>query len=146
MQLYMACLREHAGTSTPCRILVRDYLDCRMTKYVSFSPLFSLLLIKIYFTGCLLKRFDGERRLEKPWASKSRQTARSSYGECRQVILTIDLRNAKRQEFINPLPSYASDGYLSRWSRWENPVGEDRTTTHVRVRYCAETARNEHDM
>jgi cytochrome c oxidase assembly protein subunit 19 len=34
MQLYMACLREHSGTSTPCRNLVRDYLDCRMNRYV----------------------------------------------------------------------------------------------------------------
>lgn len=37
MQLYMTCLREHSGTSTPCRILVRDYLDCRMSKYVCLT-------------------------------------------------------------------------------------------------------------
>lgn len=41
MQIYMACLREHAGTSTPCRTLAKGYLDCRMSKYVC---LFSRLL------------------------------------------------------------------------------------------------------
>jgi cytochrome c oxidase assembly protein subunit 19 len=32
MQLYMACLKENGSTSTPCRDLSRDYLDCRMNK------------------------------------------------------------------------------------------------------------------
>jgi len=32
MQLYMACLKENGSTSTPCRNLSRDYLDCRMNK------------------------------------------------------------------------------------------------------------------
>ncbi|KAF8807275.1 hypothetical protein BYT27DRAFT_7223118 [Phlegmacium glaucopus] len=32
MQLYMACLKENSSTSTPCRNLSKDYLDCRMSK------------------------------------------------------------------------------------------------------------------
>jgi cytochrome c oxidase assembly protein subunit 19 len=32
MELYMACLKENSSTSTPCRDLSRDYLDCRMNK------------------------------------------------------------------------------------------------------------------
>jgi len=27
---YMNCLRQHSSTSTPCRVLSKDYLDCRM--------------------------------------------------------------------------------------------------------------------
>ncbi|KAF7975747.1 hypothetical protein HWV62_8529 [Athelia sp. TMB] len=30
MMQYMACLRQNGSTSTPCRILSKDYLDCRM--------------------------------------------------------------------------------------------------------------------
>ena len=30
----MACLKENSSTSTPCRHLSRDYLECRMNKYV----------------------------------------------------------------------------------------------------------------
>ena len=68
MKLYMACLREYAGTSTPCRILARTYLDCRMNKYVCFLD-FSIYAAELDVSQ---KRFDGERRLEEPWASKSR--------------------------------------------------------------------------
>ncbi|KAF9458355.1 hypothetical protein BDZ94DRAFT_112051 [Collybia nuda] len=32
MTLYMRCLRENSSTSSPCRDLSRDYLDCRMQK------------------------------------------------------------------------------------------------------------------
>lgn len=32
MTLYMNCLKENGSTSSPCRILSRDYLDCRMQK------------------------------------------------------------------------------------------------------------------
>ncbi|KAF9481719.1 hypothetical protein BDN70DRAFT_514317 [Pholiota conissans] len=32
MQLYMACLKQSESTSTPCRSLSKDYLDCRMNK------------------------------------------------------------------------------------------------------------------
>lgn len=97
MELYMACLGEHSGTSTPCRNLVRDYLDCRMSKYV--CPTVSRFLKICRWTGCLSKRFNGERRLEEPWASKSRQICRSC-GECRQSDPTSDLRDANRQEII----------------------------------------------
>ena len=33
--LYMACLKEHGSTSTPCRALSREYLDCRMQRFVT---------------------------------------------------------------------------------------------------------------
>ncbi|KAF8202931.1 hypothetical protein BJ912DRAFT_842367 [Pholiota molesta] len=32
MQLYMACLKQNGSTSSPCRVLSKDYLDCRMDK------------------------------------------------------------------------------------------------------------------
>ncbi|KAJ7462756.1 hypothetical protein B0H11DRAFT_94883 [Mycena galericulata] len=32
MKLYMTCLRDNSSTSSPCRLLSKDYLDCRMTK------------------------------------------------------------------------------------------------------------------
>ncbi|KAF4622964.1 hypothetical protein D9613_001680 [Agrocybe pediades] len=32
MKMYMACLKENGSTSTPCRHLSKDYLDCRMDK------------------------------------------------------------------------------------------------------------------
>ncbi|KAF7355361.1 hypothetical protein MSAN_01452700 [Mycena sanguinolenta] len=32
MQRYMACLRSNSSTSSPCRPLSKDYLDCRMNK------------------------------------------------------------------------------------------------------------------
>ena len=39
MQLYMDCLEKNSGNSTQCRELSKDYLQCRMNKYVlSFSP------------------------------------------------------------------------------------------------------------
>ena len=31
---YINCLRQHSSTSTPCRVLSKDYLDCRMNKCV----------------------------------------------------------------------------------------------------------------
>ena len=31
---YLDCLRKHASASTECRHLNRDYLGCRMKKYV----------------------------------------------------------------------------------------------------------------
>ncbi|PFH50521.1 hypothetical protein AMATHDRAFT_3906 [Amanita thiersii Skay4041] len=33
MKLYMDCLRQNSSTSTPCRALSKDYLECRMQKY-----------------------------------------------------------------------------------------------------------------
>ncbi|KAJ7456609.1 hypothetical protein FB451DRAFT_1276560 [Mycena latifolia] len=33
MKLYMTCLRDNSSTSSPCRLLSKDYLDCRMTKF-----------------------------------------------------------------------------------------------------------------
>ncbi|KAJ7169495.1 hypothetical protein C8R46DRAFT_1217188 [Mycena filopes] len=32
MKLYIACLRDNSSTSSPCRLLSKNYLDCRMTK------------------------------------------------------------------------------------------------------------------
>ncbi|KAJ7225884.1 hypothetical protein GGX14DRAFT_641610 [Mycena pura] len=32
MKLYMTCLRSNSGTSTPCRPMSQNYLDCRMNK------------------------------------------------------------------------------------------------------------------
>ncbi|KAJ7081974.1 hypothetical protein C8R43DRAFT_338526 [Mycena crocata] len=32
MKLYMSCLRDNSSTSSPCRLLSKDYLDCRMNK------------------------------------------------------------------------------------------------------------------
>ncbi|GLB36466.1 putative CHCH domain containing protein [Lyophyllum shimeji] len=32
MTLYMSCLRENESTSTPCRELSKNYLECRMQK------------------------------------------------------------------------------------------------------------------
>ncbi|KAM6497989.1 hypothetical protein JOM56_005937 [Amanita muscaria] len=32
MKLYMDCLRRNSGTSTICRALSKDYLECRMEK------------------------------------------------------------------------------------------------------------------
>ena len=34
MTLYMNCLREHAGTSMHCRDLSKNYLECRMQRFV----------------------------------------------------------------------------------------------------------------
>lgn len=33
MQVYLDCLRKNGSNSTPCRVLNRDYLDCRMNRY-----------------------------------------------------------------------------------------------------------------
>ncbi|KAF9535472.1 hypothetical protein CPB83DRAFT_841809 [Crepidotus variabilis] len=30
MMLYMSCLKQNGSASTPCRVLSKDYLDCRM--------------------------------------------------------------------------------------------------------------------
>ncbi|EIN13661.1 hypothetical protein PUNSTDRAFT_56533 [Punctularia strigosozonata HHB-11173 SS5] len=32
MMLYLGCLKRNGHDSTPCRLLSKDYLDCRMTK------------------------------------------------------------------------------------------------------------------
>ncbi|EIW86409.1 hypothetical protein CONPUDRAFT_114692 [Coniophora puteana RWD-64-598 SS2] len=32
MMEYMKCLKQNSSTSTPCRVLSKQYLDCRMTK------------------------------------------------------------------------------------------------------------------
>ncbi|OCB91176.1 hypothetical protein A7U60_g1584 [Sanghuangporus baumii] len=32
MKAYLACLKKNAATSTPCRTLNKDYLECRMSK------------------------------------------------------------------------------------------------------------------
>ncbi|OJA17195.1 hypothetical protein AZE42_00172 [Rhizopogon vesiculosus] len=32
MMQYMDCLRKNSSTSTPCRVMSKQYLDCRMTK------------------------------------------------------------------------------------------------------------------
>ncbi|PPQ62784.1 hypothetical protein CVT24_000478 [Panaeolus cyanescens] len=32
MQAYMSCLKENGSESTPCRLLSKNYLDCRMQK------------------------------------------------------------------------------------------------------------------
>lgn len=34
MTLYLSCLRKSGSTSTPCRELSKNYLDCRMQQYV----------------------------------------------------------------------------------------------------------------
>jgi cytochrome c oxidase assembly protein subunit 19 len=39
MKSYMDCLRQNSGQSTPCRALSKDYLNCRMEKYVDMLSL-----------------------------------------------------------------------------------------------------------
>lgn len=34
MQSYLDCLRKNTNNSTPCRHLNKDYLECRMVRYV----------------------------------------------------------------------------------------------------------------
>lgn len=36
MTVYMNCLKDNSNNSTPCRGLSKQYLDCRMDKYVAF--------------------------------------------------------------------------------------------------------------
>jgi len=59
MQLYMACLKENSSTSTPCRNLSRDYLDCRMSKYVCRTALSvsqdTLLILDVSRRGLMEK-------------------------------------------------------------------------------------------
>ena len=33
MSKYLDCLRTNGSASTPCRVLGKDYLDCRMNRY-----------------------------------------------------------------------------------------------------------------
>lgn len=40
MTLYMNCLRGHGNTSTDCRDLSKNYLECRMQKFVVISRFF----------------------------------------------------------------------------------------------------------
>ena len=35
MQVYLDCLRKNASNSTPCRHLNKEYLECRMARYVT---------------------------------------------------------------------------------------------------------------
>ena len=42
--LYLNCLRQNGANSTPCRIQGKDYLECRMAKYV-FNPFAPLLCL-----------------------------------------------------------------------------------------------------
>lgn len=35
MQRYMDCLRNNESTSSPCRVLSKEYLDCRMNRSVN---------------------------------------------------------------------------------------------------------------
>src|SRR5258706_13344590 len=34
MEQYLGCLKSHGSTSTPCRTLSQQYLECRMNRYV----------------------------------------------------------------------------------------------------------------
>ena len=63
MKVYLDCLRKNGSNSTPCRPLNRDYLDCRMNKYVAIFARFSLALNRP-------KGPHGSRRLEEPWLVK----------------------------------------------------------------------------
>lgn len=42
MKVYLDCLRKNSSNSTPCRYLNKEYLDCRMSRYV--EPLLTVLL------------------------------------------------------------------------------------------------------
>ena len=33
MVKYLDCLKTNGSASTPCRVLGKDYLDCRMNRY-----------------------------------------------------------------------------------------------------------------
>ena len=41
MKAYLSCLKKNEATSTPCRVLNRDYLECRMSKCVFRPALFT---------------------------------------------------------------------------------------------------------
>jgi hypothetical protein len=59
MKVYLDCLRKNGSNSTPCRILNRDYLDCRMNKYV-FCRVPTLLRCESHSTvGALWTAMNG---------------------------------------------------------------------------------------
>ena len=39
MQVYLDCLRKNSNSSTPCRHLNKDYLECRMARCAPALPL-----------------------------------------------------------------------------------------------------------
>ena len=43
MQVYLDCLRKNSNSSTPCRHLNKDYLECRMARC---APAFPSLCIR----------------------------------------------------------------------------------------------------
>ena len=45
MKLYLSCLQKNGATSSPCRLAGKEYLECRMTKYV--PPHLSFILMHL---------------------------------------------------------------------------------------------------
>ena len=39
MVKYLDCLRTNGSASTPCRVISKDYLDCRMNRYAYVEAL-----------------------------------------------------------------------------------------------------------
>ncbi|KAF6766080.1 hypothetical protein DFP72DRAFT_797631 [Ephemerocybe angulata] len=51
MTLYMNCLKENGSTSSPCRVMSRDYLDCRNAEVSAVFHTIGVLLTRMRCGG-----------------------------------------------------------------------------------------------
>jgi len=60
MVKYLDCLKTNGSASTPCRVLGKDYLDCRMSRC-------AWLRFDLEWMADCMQGTHGTRRLEKSW-------------------------------------------------------------------------------
>lgn len=53
MARYLQCLRSNKSESDACRALSKDYLECRMSKWVSLTLMFAELLTHAFSSGLM---------------------------------------------------------------------------------------------
>ena len=68
MNRYLDCLKTNGSTSSPCRVLGKDYLDCRMNRYARVKLDGERVTEDLQGT-------HGTRRLEKSWDGESGHVA-----------------------------------------------------------------------
>jgi len=72
MVKYLDCLKTNGSASTPCRVLGKDYLDCRMNRC-------AWLRLDWGWMADGSQGAHGTRRLEKSWDGEPGQTAERVY-------------------------------------------------------------------
>lgn len=83
MKAYLECLKKNGATSTPCRVMNKNYLECRMVKYVLFPSILAFVLPQpVFATRGLMERDEwhnlGLDKLGTPIASPGPESAKAS--------------------------------------------------------------------